>query len=112
LNQQLVVKLVDRYGVDTHLTLANLEMAPRLPYCGTLDGENYLRDVGNKGISNDGLYIGLLRMVVMDFVECEGAWPEGACDQAKKAIDTLHDEGLVFGVCIHRTFYFLEERYA
>jgi RIO-like serine/threonine protein kinase len=36
-------------------------------------------------------------MVVMERVECEGAWPEDGCDQVKKAIDTLHEEGLVFG---------------
>ena len=97
--RKLVVKFVDRYGVEAHETLAEKGMAPRLLYYGTLDGRNDLRASGNKGTFEQGLYIGPLRMVVMEHIRCEGrsCWPDDAREQVKKAIDLLHKDKLVFG---------------
>lgn len=95
--RELVIKFVDRYGLEAHETLANEGMAPRLLYCGSLDGTNDDRDGGGEGRLECGLYIGPLRMVVMDRIEWEDTWPEDAREQVRKAIDLLHDEGFVFG---------------
>ena len=110
-HRELVVKFVDRYGVEAHELLAKEGMAPRLLYCGLLDGENDVRDGASctKGTIDCGLYLGPLRMVVMEsieYTEGEDPLPEDAREQVKRAIDTLHKEGLVFGICGSQTFCF------
>lgn len=101
-DRQLVVKFVERYGVDAHDLLAKEGMAPRLLYCGSLDGSDDTRNCGSRAVGRleCGLYVGPLRMVVMDRVEDvqeRDAWPENARDQVKQAIDKLHEGGFVFG---------------
>jgi hypothetical protein len=97
-NRKLVIKFVDRYGVEAHELLAKAGMAPRLLYCGLLDGDNDIRDGESRaqGRVRCGLYIGPLRMVVMDYVEAEER-PMDAREKAEEAIKKLHDAGLVFG---------------
>ena len=100
--QRLVIKFVDRYGVEAHDLLAQENMAPRLLYCGSLDGENDVRDSPShaEGRIECGLYVGPLRMVVMDRVEhvqAKDDWPGDAREQIKAAIDKLHERDLVFG---------------
>lgn len=94
--RKLVVKFVDRYGVEAHETLAEKGMAPRLLYYGTLDGQTDLRAGPYESTLEHGLYIGPLRMVVMEHIESED-WPDDAREQVKSAINLLHAEGLVFG---------------
>ena len=94
--RKLVVKFVDRYGVEAHEALAEEGMAPKLLYYGTLDGQNDLRASEDKGRFEHGLFIGPLRMVIMEYIESE-KWPEDAREQVKKAIDLLHGKGFVFG---------------
>ena len=93
---KLVVKFVNRYGVKAHETLAEKRMAPQLLYYGTIDGNNDLRASGDEGRFEHGLYIGPLRMVVMEHIEGD-SWPDDAKDQVKEAIDLLHQNNLVFG---------------
>ena len=90
--------MVDRYGAEAHELLAKEGMAPQLLYCGTLDGENDVRN-SVQGRIEFGLYVGPLRMVVMDRVWCEERddWPDDTRDQVKKAIETLRSGGFVFG---------------
>ena len=103
-DQNLVIKFVDRYGVDAHQLLADAGMAPRLLYCGLLDGRDDARDAGShaKGRTRGGgLYVGPTRMVVMDYIEGEaaaesGSWP-GAREKVEQAVQKLHAAQLVFG---------------
>lgn len=97
-DRELVVKFVDRYSVEAHDLLAEEEMAPRLLYYGSLDGEMDVRKRA-RGRLECGLYLGPLRMVVMVRLRCEEreAWPEDAREQVKKALDKLHENQLVFG---------------
>ena len=104
-NQNLVVKFVDRYGVGAHELLADAGMAPRLLYCGLLDGKNDTRNAGScaEGRVNDsGLYIGPTRMVVMEYIEGTTAaksphWPNDAREQVKEALQKLHAAQFVHG---------------
>ena len=68
-DQELVVKFVGRYGVEAHQLLADAGMAPRLLYCGLMDGKSDVRNAGScaqGSIKRGGLYVGLMRMVVME----------------------------------------------
>jgi len=96
--RELVVKFVDRYSVKAHELLAEEGMAPGLLYYGTLDGGNDVRNCA-EGRHEYGLYVGPLRMVVMSRVQCDKRddRPKDAREQVKKAIDRLHNAGLVFG---------------
>jgi hypothetical protein len=103
-DQELVVKLVDRYGVEAHQLLADAGMAPRLLYCGLLDGKNDVRNTGNcaqGSIKRGGLYVGLMRMVVMEHINGKtadkSARPKNAREKTEKAIKKLHDAQFVFG---------------
>ena len=101
----VVIKFVDRYGVEAHQLLADAGMAPRLLYCGLLDGENDVRNTGShaKGrITGGGLYLGPMRMVVMDYIEgttaAESAsWPGSAREKVEEVVQKLHAAQLVFG---------------
>ena len=67
----LAVKFVDRYGHAAHDLLAAAGYAPKLHYIGSLDGKEDVRLVQTRSSFGDvsgGLYDGLLRMAVMDFV--------------------------------------------
>lgn len=65
-----VVKFVARYGADTHQELAEIGMAPRLRFCGSLDGRDDVRDTPTESTKEVfGLHLGPLRMVAMDYVE-------------------------------------------
>ncbi|KAF9644586.1 hypothetical protein BDM02DRAFT_3102661 [Thelephora ganbajun] len=97
-DRKLVVKFVDRYGVEAHEFMAKAGMAPQLLYCGLLDGENDLRngEVRVQGKLKHGLYVGPLRMVVMEHVEPEKR-PIDAREKTREAIEELHSAGFVFG---------------
>ena len=99
-SRKLVVKFVDRYGVGPHELLAHDGMAPRLLFCGSLDGNTH---VGSQNFRS-GMYLGQVRMVVMDWIDGETAdkvercdWPEDARSQIKNALKNLHDNQFVFG---------------
>ena len=104
-DRKLVIKFVDRYGVEAHKVLASAGMAPRLLYCGLLDGKTDIRSAESHPQGSTklgGLHVGPMRMVVMEHVEGKTAdeehtWPRDARDKTAKAIQTLHDASLVFG---------------
>ena len=73
-DREPVVRFVDRYGVEARELLVKEKMMSRLLYCGTLNGEH---DAGS--------------------AEDRDAWPEDARKQVKRAINTLHRSGLMFG---------------
>ena len=105
-DQKLVVKFVERYGVQAHQLLADAGMAPRLLYCGPLDGEINIGDEAGSHAQDTseicGLYVGQIRMVIMEYIEGdamseERPVPENARTQIEEAIQRLHDAQLVFG---------------
>ena len=99
----MVIKFVNRYGVETHQLLADEKMAPQLLYCGPLDGINDVRIDGSRTEGSTkigGLYVGSMRMIVMEYIKrdtVEPLWPNDAREKIEKAIKTLHDAKIVFG---------------
>ncbi|KDQ06133.1 hypothetical protein BOTBODRAFT_121863 [Botryobasidium botryosum FD-172 SS1] len=98
--KKLVVKFVDRYGKDAHEYMARLGLAPALHHCAPL----YPDDAPMCDQSPEGMYLGPLCMVVMDFVEGGTAaakdrkgWPPNFAAQVKEALEKLHEGGYVFG---------------
>ncbi|KAH8091692.1 hypothetical protein BXZ70DRAFT_898736 [Cristinia sonorae] len=100
---KLVVKFVDRYGADAHRLLANAGYAPALHYFGSIDGRT---PATTPDVMKSGLYIGPVRMVVMEYVE--GATlhdavhdrediPANAKQETARALSILHNAGFVFG---------------
>jgi serine/threonine protein kinase len=89
-NRLIVVKFVECYNADAHRLLATAGYAPELLYASTDDGEPTY---------------GGLHMIVMDFLPGKTAHdeysgdrlPPVVMDDIKKAIETHHKEGLVFG---------------
>ena len=105
-DRKLVVKFVDRYGVGAHELLAKEGMAPKLLYCGLLDGNDDVRNTKSRArgsTETGGLYVGPPRMVVMEYIDGEtmvdpsSALPKDAREQIKNAIQKLHDAKFVFG---------------
>lgn len=108
--RKLIVKFVDRYGYKAHEVLEKLHLAPKLYYCGLLDGQRE-SDVsccekarGRTDKEGGGLYHGPMRMIVMQYLEGKDAlnakkecWPSNAYDQVASAIRALHDKDMVFG---------------
>ena len=80
-------------------------MAPRLLYCGLLNGEDDVRNAGSRArgiIKTGGLYCGPIRMVVMEHIEGDtvdkvSAPPKNAREKTEETIQKLHDAQLVFG---------------
>ncbi|KAJ2932632.1 hypothetical protein H1R20_g4445, partial [Candolleomyces eurysporus] len=105
----LVVKFVSRYGVEVHDLLAEKGHAPRLRYHGSLDddkGEELLSEQpdsaleGGIGQPPDGLFVGPLKMVVMDFITTppKTFQPSGPHRrQVEDVLCLLHRAGYVFG---------------
>ncbi|KDQ18500.1 hypothetical protein BOTBODRAFT_52492 [Botryobasidium botryosum FD-172 SS1] len=98
--KKLVVKFVDRYGKDAHEHMAQLGLAPVLHHCAPL----YPGDTSSCEQSTEGMYLGPLRMVVMDFVKGTTAaavdrkdWPSDFAAQARAILQRLHEGGYVFG---------------
>ncbi|THH26549.1 hypothetical protein EUX98_g7638 [Antrodiella citrinella] len=98
----LVVRFVDRYCGAAHQLLASHGLAPALHYFGLLDGQKAADDADD-GLRH-ALYVGPLRMVVMDYVkgtEASGLatdpLTDDVVDQPKRALDILHNDGYVFG---------------
>jgi serine/threonine protein kinase len=91
--QDIVVKFVDRYGERAHRLLADLGLAPKLFFCGSpcLSG----KDPSYRSLS----------MVVMEYIdgktlaqeEINAQMKEKVRLELKRALDLLHDKGLVFG---------------
>ena len=105
-DRKLVVKFVDRYGEGAHELLANAGMAPKLLYCGLLDGNNDVRNTRKSPRSSTetgGLYVGLPRMVVMEYIDGKTMddlsfpLPDDGREQIKDAIQKLRDAKFVFG---------------
>ncbi|TCD71383.1 hypothetical protein EIP91_010089 [Steccherinum ochraceum] len=100
---KLVVKFVDRYGAEVHRLLASNELAPQLLYFGSLDGES---PADASPALEFGLYVGNVRMIVMQHVDGMSAfaaervsqpWPEDLYDTLARAMKIVHKEDFVFG---------------
>jgi len=103
-DRKLVIKFVEQYGVEAHQLLADAGMAPRLLYCGLLDGGCDVRNAGSRTRVNTtgGLYTCPVDMVVMEYVEGHTVdkapvLPKDVREKTEKAIQKLHDAQLVFG---------------
>ena len=103
-NRKLVVKFVERYGVEAHDLLASKGMAPRLLYCGHLDGKHDVRSGERRAqdsIKPGGLYVGPIQMVIMDYIEGTTLDtrnpPKDTRAGIQQAIRILHENGFVFG---------------
>ncbi|TFY57990.1 hypothetical protein EVG20_g8326 [Dentipellis fragilis] len=84
----IVVKYVERYGVEVHRTLADAGYAPKLLYFGSP-----YPDIA--GYSYTGAH-----MVVMEYIEGETSpesLTEDECDALSDAVDVLHRAGYVNG---------------
>jgi serine/threonine protein kinase len=93
--QDIVVKFVDRYGERAHRLLADKDLAPNILFCGSprLDDEQ----PSYHSIS----------MVVMEYIDGEplaqvkeemnAQTTEKVQLELRRALDLLHDHGLVFG---------------
>jgi len=103
--EMAVVKFVARYGVGAHQLLAEAKMAPRLLFCGSIDGQRDIRKTPEKGTKDVfGLHLGPLRMVVMEYIDgthgeaLEASYgPKDTYAQVKAMIDKLHASDYVFG---------------
>ncbi|KAH8091727.1 kinase-like domain-containing protein [Cristinia sonorae] len=100
---KLVVKFVDRYGADAHRLLANAGYAPALHYFGTLDGRT---PTTTPDVMKSGLYVGPVRMVVMEYVEGTTLHdavrdgediPANVRQEIAHALSILHNAGFVYG---------------
>ena len=103
-NRKLVVKFVERYCVEAHDLLASKGMAPRLLYCGHLDGKHDVRSGERRAqdsIKPGGLYVGPIRMVIMEYIEGTALDarnpPKDTRAEIQQAIGILHANGFVFG---------------
>ncbi|RXW24486.1 hypothetical protein EST38_g1381 [Candolleomyces aberdarensis] len=108
----LVVKFVSRYGVEVHDLLAEEGYAPRLRYHGSLDdddkGDELLSERPDSALERgigqapDGLFVGPLKMVVMDFITTPPS-PKTVQPsdphrrQVEEVLCILHRAGYVFG---------------
>jgi len=95
-----VVKFVGRYGAGAHRLLAEAKMAPRLLFCGSIDGQHEIENLDTKGVF--GLHLQSPRMVVMEYIEGTNgetlmAKPGDTYAQVKAMVGKLHDSGYVFG---------------
>ena len=104
-DRKLVIKFVERYGLEAHDLLAGEGMAPQLLYCGLLDGQTDVRSPESRvqgSTGARGLYNGPSRMVVMDYIEgtTMDKTPHPPSDtqaQIERALKVLHDRQLIFG---------------
>jgi len=104
-DRKLVIKFVEQYGVEAHQLLADAGMAPRLLYCGLLDGECDVRNAGSRtrvNTTTGGLHACPVDMVVMEYIEGDAVdeapvLPKDIREKTKKAIQKLHDGQFVFG---------------
>ncbi|TFY74796.1 hypothetical protein EWM64_g9217 [Hericium alpestre] len=90
---EIVVKFAERYRAEAHRLLADVDLAPKLFYCGDISSDrrfNYSE----------------CRMIVMqyvkgqmltDFVKWPGMAPAPLCTQILQAISHLHAQELVHG---------------
>jgi serine/threonine protein kinase len=93
--QDIVVKFVDRYGERAHRVLDVEGLAPKLFFCGS------------PRLSNEQPSYRFLSMVVMEYIDGETLAEVGGKMNAQttekvrlelqRALDLLHDHGLVFG---------------
>ena len=103
--EMVVVKFVARYGAEAHHHLAEANMAPRLRFCGSLDGRDDVRRTPVESSKDTfGLHLGPLQMVVMDYVDGahsealkEDERPNDLHDKVKAMVDHLHGSRFVFG---------------
>lgn len=93
--QDIVVKFVDRYGERAHRILADEGLAPKLFFCGS------------PCFSEEQPTYRSLSMVVMEYIDGEtlaqvkkemnAQTTENVRLELRRALDLLHDRGLVFG---------------
>ena len=104
-DEMVVVKFVARYGARAHHELAEAGMAPRLRFCGSLDGRDDVRGAPTESTKEVfGYHLGPLRMVVMDYVDGTHLEaleryerPEDLYGKVKAMVSHLHGSGFVFG---------------
>ena len=104
-DRKLVIKFVEQYGVEAHQLLADAGMAPRLLYCGLLDGKCDVRNAGSRtrvNTTSGGLHACPVDMVVMEYIEGDtvdkiAVLPKDIREKTEKAIQKLHDGQFVFG---------------
>ncbi|KAF9642685.1 hypothetical protein BDM02DRAFT_3105347 [Thelephora ganbajun] len=100
-----VVKFVARYGAEAHQILAEAGMAPRLLFCGSIDGRDDVRNTSGESTKDVfGLRLGPPRMVVMEYIDGThgevleaGDRPKDTHAQIKAMVDKLHGSDYVFG---------------
>ena len=95
-----VVKFVERYGAGAHRLLAGAGMAPRLLFCGSIDGQHNIENLDTKRAF--GLHLQSPRIVVMEYIEVTRgealmAKPKDTYAQVKVMVEKLHNSGYVFG---------------
>ncbi|KAG2009434.1 protein kinase subdomain-containing protein PKL/ccin9 [Coprinopsis cinerea AmutBmut pab1-1] len=86
----IVVKFVERYGVEAHRLLEGKGLAPALLYYGDIWHDDPLAQAG----------CGTRKMVVMEHVEgrvCVDGVAEGEREVVKEAVRCLHEAGFVHG---------------
>lgn len=102
---KMVVKFVARYGEEVHRFLARNGHAPALRYYGPLPNTQLsgVFPEPAQGASSDlRLRSGIMRMVVMDYIEGRDTRdrhrrPQDARQQIQTILDLLHKEGYVIG---------------
>ncbi|THH31271.1 hypothetical protein EUX98_g2918 [Antrodiella citrinella] len=95
-----VVKFVSRYGLVAHKVLAVAGMALQLHYFLNINSEDDMTGGYHEGLSHR-LYEGPLKMIVMEYIHEKrfkgDLYPVDVKASIRKAITTLHAEGLVHG---------------
>jgi hypothetical protein len=107
--EEVVVKFVSRYGVEVHDFLAEKGHAPCLRYHGSLDddnGDGLLSEQPDSALERgigpppDGLFMGPLKMIVMDFITPSPETFQPSDPHRRQVEDVLrilHSAGYVFG---------------
>jgi serine/threonine protein kinase len=91
--RSIVIKFVERYGVEAHKLLEEMDAAPRLLYYGKV------------GVSDEHPTYGHLRMVVMEYLDGITAnqaqmldqLPSTFIEEVERILGQLHENGFVFG---------------
>lgn len=94
----VVVKFANRYGREVHQFLATKGYAPRLRYCGPMDGNGFQSNNSLPGTASPPCPLSSdVNMVVMDYVENTDKRPTNAREQLEKILTELHAEGYALG---------------
>ena len=100
---ETAVEFVARYRAAAHHLLAEAGVAPRLLFCGSIDGQDDVRDSPLETAKGPfGLHLGPSQMVAMGHVDGTNGEEAGdklgdAHEQLRAIIDKLHESQYVFG---------------